>query len=108
MTKAVKHPCINCIYFKVCGERTRTAPCEGRKTKSEVKAEVKAMKQVRISENNFAPLDLVLAAAENGATVYYDNAIKCTLAANIGGWCTAVIAGTRTVIHGWAGEFTAR
>lgn len=29
----VKHPCQGCIYFKVCGENTRTAPCYGRKTK---------------------------------------------------------------------------
>ena len=30
-----KHPCIGCIYFKACGENTRTAPCNGRMTKSE-------------------------------------------------------------------------
>ena len=29
------HPCINCIYFKACGDTTRTMPCEGRMTKSE-------------------------------------------------------------------------
>lgn len=34
-----KHPCIGCIYFKVCGETNRTMPCEGRKTKSEKKKE---------------------------------------------------------------------
>lgn len=28
-----KHPCINCKYKKVCGESTRTAPCNGRETK---------------------------------------------------------------------------
>ena len=35
MKKKVKYPCQNCIYFKVCGENTRTMPCDGRKTKSE-------------------------------------------------------------------------
>jgi hypothetical protein len=30
-----KHPCYGCIYYKVCGEYTRTAPREGRKTKRE-------------------------------------------------------------------------
>ena len=39
--KKVTHPCIGCIYFKACGETTRTMPCEGRKTKSEKKKEVK-------------------------------------------------------------------
>ena len=34
------HPCINCIYFKACGETTRTMPCNGRMTKSEKKKEV--------------------------------------------------------------------
>lgn len=32
-----KYPCRNCIYFKVCGESTRTATCAGRQTKSEAK-----------------------------------------------------------------------
>ena len=41
MNKIVKHPCICCIYFKVCGETNRTMPCEGRKTKSEKKREEK-------------------------------------------------------------------
>lgn len=27
------HPCIGCVYFKVCGETNRTMPCEGRMTK---------------------------------------------------------------------------
>lgn len=31
----VKHPCIGCVYFESCGERTRTMPCEGRVTKRE-------------------------------------------------------------------------
>jgi hypothetical protein len=33
----VKHPCQGCIYFKACGESTRTAPCNGRVTKREIK-----------------------------------------------------------------------
>ena len=33
----VQYPCRGCIYFKVCGESTRTTPCYGRKTKSEAK-----------------------------------------------------------------------
>jgi hypothetical protein len=37
--KQPKHPCINCIYFKACGETTRTMPCKGRMTKSEKKKE---------------------------------------------------------------------
>ena len=35
----VKHPCIGCVYFKVCGENTRTEPCYGRKTKTDAKKE---------------------------------------------------------------------
>jgi hypothetical protein len=27
-----KHPCRNCIYFKQCGNSTRTEECKGRKT----------------------------------------------------------------------------
>ena len=33
--KAVKHPCIGCIYFKTCGTSGRTQRCEGRVTKSD-------------------------------------------------------------------------
>ena len=36
-----QHPCRNCIYFKACGENTRTMPCKGRVTKSQKKKEVK-------------------------------------------------------------------
>ena len=32
-----KHPCIGCIYFKACGETTRTEPFNGKMTKSEKK-----------------------------------------------------------------------
>ena len=28
--KDVKHPCVNCKYFKTCGDNARTMPCEGR------------------------------------------------------------------------------
>ncbi len=34
-----QHPCIGCVYFTACGETSRTAPCEGRMTKSEKKKE---------------------------------------------------------------------
>lgn len=37
----IKHPCINCIYFKSCGETNRTMPCNGRVTKSQKKKEKK-------------------------------------------------------------------
>ena len=37
----VKHPCRGCVYFKVCGENTRTEHCYGRKTKRDVKKESK-------------------------------------------------------------------
>lgn len=37
--RSVKKPCMGCVYFKVCGESSRTVPCDGRKTKREVKAE---------------------------------------------------------------------
>ena len=37
--KTVKRPCINCIYFKVCGSTTRTAPCDGRMTKTQKEKE---------------------------------------------------------------------
>jgi len=30
-------PCIGCIYFNACGSTSRTAPCNGRITKSEKK-----------------------------------------------------------------------
>ena len=41
MKNQPKHPCINCIYFKACGDTTRTMPCNGRMTKSEKKKELK-------------------------------------------------------------------
>ena len=37
----VKKPCQNCIYFKVCGDNQRTQPCNGRKTKRDIKKEGK-------------------------------------------------------------------
>ena len=39
--KNVRKPCISCVYFKVCGETTRTQPCVGRMTKSEQKKKSK-------------------------------------------------------------------
>lgn len=35
--KQVNRPCIGCVYFDACGETTRTAPCDGRMTRSERK-----------------------------------------------------------------------
>lgn len=28
--KDVKYPCVNCKYFKACGNTNRTEPCNGR------------------------------------------------------------------------------
>lgn len=33
--RQVQYPCKNCVYFCVCGENTRTAPCDGRMTRRE-------------------------------------------------------------------------
>lgn len=41
------YPCRNCIYFKECGDNMRTIPCNGRKTKSEVKQEKKHENRLR-------------------------------------------------------------
>lgn len=35
--KTSKYPCRGCVYFAACGENTRTAACNGRKTKRETK-----------------------------------------------------------------------
>ena len=37
----VKYPCRGCIYFDSCGHHTRTEPCNGRKTRSDLKKESK-------------------------------------------------------------------
>lgn len=37
--QSVKHPCNNCVYFKVCGDASRTELCNGRKTKLDSKRE---------------------------------------------------------------------
>lgn len=37
MKKMPKHPCVGCVYYTACGQTTKTEPCNGRKTKSEVK-----------------------------------------------------------------------
>ena len=41
---SVKKPCLNCIYYKACGESTRTQPCAGRVTKSQKKRYALAQK----------------------------------------------------------------
>lgn len=33
------HPCVGCVYYATCGSTTRTMPCDGRKTKTELKKE---------------------------------------------------------------------
>lgn len=33
--REVQYPCRGCVYYAVCGESTRTAPCDGRLTKSQ-------------------------------------------------------------------------
>jgi len=38
---AVIHPCNGCVYFPVYRESTRTASCNGRKTKTERKKRIK-------------------------------------------------------------------
>ncbi|MCH5191881.1 MAG: hypothetical protein J1F23_06915 [Oscillospiraceae bacterium] len=35
--KQPNYPCRGCVYFKACGENTRTMPCDGRQTKTEAK-----------------------------------------------------------------------
>ena len=39
--KMPQKPCVGCVYFMACGDNTRTEPCYGRKTKSDVKKEKK-------------------------------------------------------------------
>lgn len=33
LNSTVKHPCQGCVYFKECGNTSRTVPCNGRQTK---------------------------------------------------------------------------
>ena len=37
--REVQKPCIGCVYYAACGSSTRTMPCNGRKTKSELRRE---------------------------------------------------------------------
>ena len=37
--KQPKYPCRSCIYYNACGDKSRTMPCEGRKTESQHKKE---------------------------------------------------------------------
>ena len=46
-----KKPCVNCVYFKECGNTNRTVPCNGRKTKSEVKRESRKVRFTNESRN---------------------------------------------------------
>ena len=38
--REVQKPCIGCVYYAACGSSTRTMPCDGRKTKSELRKEI--------------------------------------------------------------------
>ena len=42
--KQPQYPCRKCIYFKACGDNTRTMPCKGRQTKSQKKSEDNGLK----------------------------------------------------------------
>lgn len=37
--REVQYPCRGCVYYSVCGSSTRTAQCDGRKTKSQMKGD---------------------------------------------------------------------
>jgi hypothetical protein len=37
--RQVQYPCRGCVYYAACGSSMRTAPCDGRKTKSDLKKE---------------------------------------------------------------------
>lgn len=52
----IKKSCIGCIYFNVCGETTRTMPCEGRKTKSETEKVIyNNFKGIEFKAGKFTP-----------------------------------------------------
>lgn len=44
------NPCRNCVYFHTCGETTRTAPCDGRRTKNEQKEEKQKAENLSLME----------------------------------------------------------
>ena len=48
--KQPKYPCRNCIYYNACGDKSRTMPCEGRKTKSQKRKGDKQMKELIVLE----------------------------------------------------------
>ena len=37
--REVQYPCRGCVYYAACGSSMRTMPCDGRKTKSELRKE---------------------------------------------------------------------
>lgn len=39
MMKKVKHPCMSCKYFMICGSTTRTEECNGREVNGRKKNE---------------------------------------------------------------------
>lgn len=38
-------PCLNCIYYKECGDSTRTMSCDGRTTKTDLKRRKKLIEE---------------------------------------------------------------
>lgn len=47
-----KYPCRNCIHFYACGEKSRTIPCYGRKTRKMERAEQKLAEKLQKMEEN--------------------------------------------------------
>lgn len=37
--REVQYPCRGCVYYAACGSSMRTMPCDGRKTKSQMRKE---------------------------------------------------------------------
>ena len=68
-----KYPCRNCLYFKVCGDNTRTRHCDGRKTKTDAKKEKTAMNGesdvILSSESKLYLLEIAI-------KIYIRNAVK--------------------------------
>ena len=38
-SREAQYPCRNCVYYAACGSSMRTMPCDGRKTKSQLRKE---------------------------------------------------------------------
>lgn len=59
MKKQVKKPCINCIYFKVCGDSSRTEACGETVTAEELKAEFEQLQREQPEEYNYSFNDYI-------------------------------------------------